>query len=171
LNIPTPVPHPGHEPEPDSSGSEAKLISVTAYLQTAATVIPVLLVAGLLNPRFLRENSKMDGTARFTKIYVAIALASIFICVLGVLLSELDPEIMDENLWVRMILTSVGSIGIGASFAPVYVVAKYALDLEPHPDRLKAKRDHLERALRLTEAQIAERGDDSTDSPGGRREY
>lgn len=159
------MPHPGREPVPDSSGSEAKLISVTAFLQTAATVIPVLLVAGLLNPRLLREYSKTKGSAKSAKRFIAIAVVSTVVCVYGVYIVETKPD-LDDQFFVQLSLAFVAALGLGAAVGPIFLVAQVALDLDPHPQRLETERDDLERALRLKNAQIAEVRSRSGDDGG-----
>lgn len=144
---------------------------VTTYFQTVATVIPVLFVAGLMNPSLLREYSKNAERSRklnrdITQACSAMVLA---IAVLGVAYAVDNVEELDD--WVRISL-QVGLIIVAAYCGFVtgllvfYVqkIVRLATEEYPHPDRLESEAKDLEHRLSLVRRQLRKpTADESSD--------
>lgn len=128
---------------------------MVAFFQTLATVIPVLLVAGMLNPALLREYSKRRETAAHLSRYVIAALVSTTFCLIAVLFAiPFDRGSLtiggDEWIWLQVMLLLFGVIGFVGLFCSAYFVvtlATYSLHRNPHPDRLKSDIEAAEKEL------------------------
>lgn len=145
---------------------------MVAFFQTLATVIPVLLVAGMLNPALMREYSKRRETATHLSRYVITALVSTTCCLVAVLVAiPFDREsltIGDEWTWVHGTLLFFGLIGfVGLICSAVFVgtLARYSLHRNPHPDRLKSEVEAAEKRL----SELRRRQDEAAgkDAEGG----
>lgn len=136
---------------------------VTTFMQTAATVIPVLLVAGMLNPKLLRDYSRRGSTAKFLRLQVAFALFATF---LACAFTQFSPDATDDYSTVfRVIGILVQSVVVGALTSTlmfVYFLARFALEEDPHPDRLKNEKRELENRLSILDRQIREKGEAET---------
>lgn len=137
---------------------------VTTFFQTAATVIPVLLVAGMLNPKLLRDYSRKGSTAKYLRFQVAFALVATF---LACSFSLFFPNATDdESIAFRVIGFLIQSVVIGALTSTlmfVYFLARFALEEDPHPDRLKNEKRELENRLLILDRQIREKGEAETE--------
>lgn len=118
---------------------------VETYLATSATVIPVLLVAGMLSPRMLSWDSRTEKGARRAKWMIIGALFSALFTLLAI------PVVPDEDLvwWLQIIFQLIPVPGLGLAAGVVISVAWLALDEYPHPDRLESEANELEYRLAL----------------------
>ncbi|MGC2866020.1 hypothetical protein ACMG4H_14330 [Corynebacterium glutamicum] len=138
---------------------------VTTFFQTAATVIPVLLVAGMLNPKLLRDYSRKGSTAKYLRFQVAFALFATF---LACAFTQFSPDATDDYSTVfRVIGILAQSVVVGALTSTlmfVYFLARFALEEDPHPDRLENEKRELENRLAELNRKIRQGGDTSTDN-------
>lgn len=119
-------------------------MGISTYFSLTATVIPVLLVAGLLNPVMLREYSKTPQRAKKAKRTIGVALLATVASVLMSLIVSNDPE--PQWLTIATYLAAVlTGVALGNTSVFIYFLAKYALDENPHPQRFEFERRDLER--------------------------
>lgn len=115
----------------------------STYFSLTATVIPVLLVAGLLNPVMLREYSKTPKRAKKAKRTIGLALIATAVSVFMALTVSADPR--PQWLTIAIYLTSVlTGAALGNTSVFIYFLAEYALDENPHPKRFEFERRELE---------------------------
>lgn len=119
-------------------------MGISTYFSLTATVIPVLLVAGLLNPVMLREYSKTPKRAKKAKRTIGVALIATGVSVIMALIASNDPE--SQWLTIATYLAAVlTGVALGNTSVFIYFLAKYALDENPHPERFEFERRDLER--------------------------
>ncbi|MBC6792675.1 hypothetical protein CRD13_03470 [Corynebacterium sp. LK26] len=122
----------------------ARRVNFTTYFSLIATAVPVLLVAGLMNPVMLREYSKTPSRAKKAKRYIALSLAATAVSITLASLGDVDP--MPTWLTITFICFSlVTGAALGYSIIVIYFLAEYALDENPHPDRFEFEERELER--------------------------
>lgn len=140
-------------------------MGISTYFSLTATVIPVLLVAGLLNPVMLREYSKTPKRAKKAKRTIGLALIATVVSVIMALTVSADPR--PQWLTIAISLTSVlTGAALGNTSVFIYFLAEYALDENPHPKRFEFERRELERreSSFMTERQFDAREDRHRDN-------
>lgn len=150
-------------------------MKVTAYFQTVATVIPVLFIAGLMNPSLLREYSKNAERSRMLNkeikhACIALTIAIVMVCV-GYAYDNTDQL---TGYWgIAFIVIVLAAMGYCAAVTGVLVfyiqkIVKLATEEYPHPDRLESEAKDLENRLTFIRSQQRKLGvDHSTEGGGG----
>ena len=134
---------------------------MATYFSTMATVLPVLLVAGLIDKVNLREYSKTRYRSRFAKVSVSLALAAIYVAATMVAVPE---EIVPE--WLRTTAAVVCAGSLGNLLVFVAFLVWHSLDEDPHPDRIQSQ---LREAKARVSALEAKAGDDAEEDPAKTR--
>lgn len=133
-------------------------------MQTAATVIPVLLVAGMINPQLLRDFSRNKWTSIYLRAQLAFTLIGTFLAVsFPIYFPETVDELSDTAYKVSYAIHLVVIGALSSTLVFVYTVAKFALEEDPHPDRLKNEKRQLENRLLILDRQIREKGEAETE--------
>lgn len=132
---------------------------MTAYFSTTATLIPVLLIAGILSPTTLRDYSRRKKTAWLLEIQIGIALLGSIAAVVGLLVSISD----DPSDAAMLACQTLTAMGLTTGFMFLLFTAHTALHQDPHPDRLKSEEQDLEHRLFLVRSKQREIGIDSGD--------
>lgn len=134
---------------------------MAAYFSTMATVLPVLLVAGLIDKVNLREYSKTRYRSRFAKVSVSLALAAIYVAATMVAVPD---EIVPE--WFRTTAAAICAGSLGNMLVFVVFLVWHSLDEEPHPERVQSQ---LREAKARVSALEAKAGDDAEEDPAKTR--
>lgn len=124
------------------------------YFSAAATALPVLLVATLLDKRYLRDYSRSRCRRRYAMTSVVLAAVGILASVLGTV-----PG-MHENAYLSVTLRVTVSVAVGLMVGFVVDFAKFTLYDEPHPDRVEADLRRAKEHVRRLEAKAQKRADD-----------
>lgn len=142
---------------------------VSTYFQTFATVIPVLLVAGMINPSLLREYSKSELSAGSLKKDLNHAFTGITVAIAGIVIAPGITsfiESQDSNWWfllylLVLLLALYCAYVLATTSFFILKLAKIALDENPHPDRLKSEEQELEWRLASVRRKLLDSGSDS----------
>jgi predicted membrane protein len=124
------------------------LLVTTAFFSTTATVIPVLLIAGILSPAVLRDYSRYRKTAVLLEIQIGTALLGTIAAIIGVVLSggEGAPQ------WAIVAAYVLTWSGIVTGIGFLFLTAHTALHEHPHPDRLQSQANDIRNRLALIES-------------------
>ena len=144
-----PVPCPVHDDGGRLLDSRARILLVTtAFFSTTATVIPVLLIAGILSPAVLRDYSRYRKTAVLLEIQIGTALLGTIAAIIGVVLSggEGAPQ------WAIVAAYVLTWSGIVTGIGFLFLTAHTALHEHPHPDRLQSQANDIRNRLALIES-------------------
>lgn len=130
---------------------------MTAYFSTMATVLPVLLVAGLIDKVNLREYSKTRYRSRFAKVSVSLALVAIYVAATMVAVPD---EIVPE--WVRTTAAAICAGSLGNLLVFIVFLVWHSLDEEPHPERVQSQLREAKARVRALEAQAGNDAEEDT---------
>lgn len=133
---------------------------MAAYFSTMATVLPVLLVAGLIDKVNLREYSKTRYRSRFAKISVSLALAAIYVAATMVAVPD---EIVPE--WLRTTAAVVCAGSLGNLLVFIAFLVWHSLDEVPHPDRVQTELREAKARVRALEAKAGNDAEEDTAQP------
>ncbi|MBP2333345.1 hypothetical protein [Corynebacterium freneyi] len=133
---------------------------MAAYFSTMATVLPVLLVAGLIDKVTLREYSKTRYRSKFAKISVSLALIAVYVAATMVAVPEENvPE------WLSTAAAAVCAGSLGNLLVFIAFLVWHSLDEDPHPDRVQTELREAKARVRALESKAENDAEEGTAQP------